>query len=216
MKIILLGAPGAGKGTHAKLLVDKYGIPHISTGDIFRANLREGTPLGLQAKAFMDRGELVPDELTVDLVLDRLQAPDCEKGYILDGFPRNLSQAEALTKALNQRGDDIDVALHFVLEEDVILKRMSGRRVCTVCGASYNVNGMMPRVEGVCDRCGGPVVQRADDREETVLHRLEVYHEQTEPIVAYYRELGKEVVVDAGKPLEEVQAELSGILEAYL
>ncbi len=214
MKIILLGAPGAGKGTHAKLLVDRFGIPHISTGDIFRANLKAGTPLGLKAKAFMDRGELVPDELTVDLVLDRLKEEDCEKGYILDGFPRNLFQAEALTKALAEEGKEIDCALHFVLDEDIILKRMSGRRVCTVCGASYNVNGLPTRVEGICDRCGGPVVQRADDREETVLHRLEVYHEQTEPIVDYYRSLGKEVVVDAGKPLEEVQADLIRILEA--
>ncbi len=212
MKIVLLGAPGAGKGTHAQFLSDKYEIPHISTGDIFRANLKAGTPLGLQARSYMEQGLLVPDSLTVDLVLDRLEAPDCENGYILDGFPRNLFQAEALTKALAEKGEEIDYAIHFVIEDEAIIRRMSGRRVCERCGATYNIHGMAPKVEGICDRCGGAVVMRKDDAPETVLKRLEVYREQTEPIVAYYRELGKEAIIDSDQPLEEVRAELTALL----
>ena len=212
MKIVLLGAPGAGKGTHAQFLSDKYEIPHISTGDIFRANLKAGTPLGLQARSYMEQGLLVPDSLTVDLVLDRLEAPDCENGYILDGFPRNLFQAEALTKALAERGEEIDYAIHFVIEDEAIIRRMSGRRVCERCGATYNIHGMAPKVEGICDRCGGAVVMRKDDAPETVLKRLEVYREQTEPIVAYYRELGKEAIINSDQPLEEVRAELTALL----
>ena len=212
MKIVLLGAPGAGKGTHAQFLSDKYEIPHISTGDIFRANLKAGTPLGLQARSYMEQGLLVPDSLTVDLVLDRLEAPDCENGYILDGFPRNLFQAEALTKALAEKGEEIDYAIHFVIEDEAIIRRMSGRRVCEKCGATYNIHGMAPKVEGICDRCGGAVVMRKDDAPETVLKRLEVYREQTEPIVAYYRELGKEAIIDSDQPLEEVRAELTALL----
>ena len=212
MKIVLLGAPGAGKGTHAQYLSDKYQIPHISTGDIFRANLKAGTPLGLEAKAYMEQGMLVPDSLTVSLVLDRLKEEDCQNGYILDGFPRNLFQAEALTEALAEEGDEIDYAIHLVISEEEILRRMSGRRVCLICGATYNVNGMAPKTEGVCDRCGGPVVQREDDKPETVLKRLEVYREQTEPIAAYYRELNKEVLIDSGRPLEEVRQALTDLL----
>ena len=213
MKIVLLGAPGAGKGTHAQYLSDKYEIPHISTGDIFRANLKNGTPLGLKAKAYMDRGELVPDELTVDLVLDRLEQPDCTKGYILDGFPRNLPQADALTEALSKKGEEIDFALHFMITEEEIIRRMSGRRVCPVCGATYNVNGMPPKKEGICDRCGSEIIQREDDKPATVLKRLDVYREQTEPIVAYYRQLGKEVPLDSSRTLEEVHAALDEILK---
>lgn len=212
MKIVLLGAPGAGKGTHAQYLSDRYGIPHISTGDIFRANLKAGTALGLKAKGFMDRGELVPDELTVDLVLDRLEAEDCQRGYILDGFPRNLFQAEALTKALSDRGEDIDFALHFEINEEEILRRMSGRRVCPVCGASYNLSGLPPLREGICDRCGSEIIQRDDDRPETVLRRLEVYRQQTAPIIDYYRSTGKETPVDSGRSLKEVQESLMEIL----
>ena len=213
MKIVLLGAPGAGKGTHAQYLSDKYEIPHISTGDIFRANLKNGTPLGLKAKAYMDRGELVPDELTVDLVLDRLNQEDCENGYILDGFPRNLFQADALTKALAEKGEDIDHAIHFVISEEAIIRRMSGRRVCPVCGATYNVVGMPTKVEGICDRCGSEVIQREDDKPATVLKRLEVYREQTEPIVGYYRERGKEERIDSSQPLEEVRKVLDELLK---
>ena len=213
MKIVLLGAPGAGKGTHAQYLSDKYEIPHISTGDIFRANLKNGTPLGLKAKAYMDRGELVPDELTVDLVLDRLTQEDCANGYILDGFPRNLFQADALTKALAEKGEEIDHAIHFVISEEAIIRRMSGRRVCPVCGATYNVVGMPTKVEGICDRCGSEVIQREDDKPATVLKRLEVYREQTEPIVGYYRERGKEERIDSSQPLEEVRRALDELLK---
>ena len=212
MKIVLLGAPGAGKGTHAEFLTEVYGIPHISTGDIFRANLKEGTPLGLKARFYMEQGLLVPDSLTVDLVLDRLNAPDCEAGYILDGFPRNLFQASALTAALAEKGEEIDYAIHFVIEDEAIIRRMSGRRVCENCGATYNIHGMAPKQEGICDRCGGKVVMRKDDAPETVLKRLEVYREQTEPIVAYYRKLGKEAVINSDQPLEKVQAELMTLL----
>ncbi len=208
MKLILLGAPGAGKGTHAKRLVDKYGIPHISTGDIFRENMKNDTELGRKARTYMDQGLLVPDELTVDLVLDRLKAADCEKGYILDGFPRNLSQAAALSAALAENGEEIDYAVHLMVDDKLIVDRMAGRRVCSVCGASYNVDVMPPLVEGVCDRCGGPVVQRADDKPETVLNRLNVYHEQTEPIVAYYRERGKEAAIDGSQPMDKVFADI--------
>ncbi len=212
MKIVLLGAPGAGKGTHATRLADDYGIPHISTGDIFRANIKNGTELGLKARSYMDQGLLVPDELTVDLVLDRLKQDDCRRGWILDGFPRNLFQAEALTAALAKEGSEIDFAIHLTIADEQIVKRMSGRRVCSVCGASYNTNGLMPRVATVCDRCGGPVVQRADDAPETVLKRLAVYHEQTEPIVGYYRSLGKEAPVDGSLPMDETYAQLTALL----
>lgn len=212
MKLVLLGPPGAGKGTHAKRLMDKYGIPHISTGDIFRMNIKNGTELGRKAVAYMDKGLLVPDELTVDLVLDRLTEEDCRNGYILDGFPRNLFQAQALTEALAAKGEEIDYAINLMIEDEKIISRMSGRRVCSVCGASYNVNALPTKVEGICDRCGGPVVQRADDKPETVLSRLEVYHEQTEPIVAYYRECGKEAPIDSSQPMDKVFADLTALL----
>ena len=175
--------------------------------------MKNGTPLGLKAKAYMDRGELVPDELTVDLVLDRLNQEDCENGYILDGFPRNLFQADALTKALAEKGEDIDHAIHFVISEEAIIRRMSGRRVCPVCGATYNVVGMPTKVEGICDRCGSEVIQREDDKPATVLKRLEVYREQTEPIVGYYRERGKEERIDSSQPLEEVRKVLDELLK---
>lgn len=212
MKLVLLGAPGAGKGTHAKRLMDKYGIPHISTGDIFRMNLKEGTELGKKAKTYMDQGLLVPDELTVDLVLDRLKQADCRNGYILDGFPRNLFQAAALTEALKAEGEEIDYAIHLMIEDSLIVDRMAGRRVCSVCGASYNVKGAPTKVPGICDRCGGPVVQRDDDKPETVLNRLAVYHEQTEPIVGYYRSLGKEAPIDASRSMDEVFGQLLKLL----
>ena len=212
MKLILMGAPGAGKGTHARYLSEKYRIPQIATGDIFRANLREGTPLGLKAKSFMEKGLLVPDELTTDLVLDRLQQDDCAGGYILDGFPRNLNQAEALTEALAAQGGEIDCAIHLVIDEEIIVSRMEGRRVCEKCGASYNLVSLPPVKPGVCDFCGGAVVQRKDDEAQTVRKRLQVYQEQTEPIVRYYRELGKEVRIDSGRSIEEVRADLDRLL----
>lgn len=212
MKLILMGAPGAGKGTHARYLSEKYQIPQISTGDIFRANLREGTPLGLKAKTYMEKGLLVPDELTTDLVLDRLQQEDCKAGYILDGFPRNLNQAQALTEALAEQKQEIDYAIHLVIDEEVIVSRMEGRRVCEKCGSSYNLLSLLPHTPGICDFCGGAVVQRLDDEVETLRKRLAVYQEQTEPIVQYYRELGKEAPIDSGRTIEEVREELDSLL----
>ncbi|WP_434310687.1 adenylate kinase [Hominifimenecus sp. rT4P-3] len=204
MKIVMLGAPGAGKGTQAKMLADKYAIPHISTGDIFRANMKEGTPLGKKAKEFMDAGALVPDELTVDLVLDRIGREDCKNGYILDGFPRTINQAEKLTEALSSQGGDIDFAVNVDVPDESIIKRMAGRRMCPSCGASYHVVNIPPKKEGVCDRCGADLITRKDDQPETVKNRLSVYHEQTQPLYDYYKEKGLVVDVDGTKPMEEV------------
>ena len=212
MKLVLLGAPGAGKGTHAQYLTERYGLPHISTGDIFRANLKAGTPLGLEAKSYMDQGLLVPDSLTVRIVLDRLQEEDCQAGYILDGFPRNLFQAEALSEALAKKGQKIDLAIHFDITEEAILQRMSGRRVCPACGATYNVNGLPPLREGICDVCGTPLIQREDDKPATVLKRLAVYREQTAPIAEYYRQAGIERIIRSDQPIEKVRAELDTLL----
>ena len=174
MKIIMLGAPGAGKGTQAKQIAAKYEIPHISTGDIFRANIKEGTELGKKAKAFMDKGELVPDELTCDLVVDRISKPDAANGYVLDGFPRTIPQAEALTKALEARGEKIDYAINVEVPDENIVHRMGGRRACIGCGATYHVEFNAPKVEDVCDTCGGELVLRDDDKPETVQKRLSV------------------------------------------
>ena len=212
MKLVLMGAPGAGKGTHARFLSEKYRIPQIATGDIFRANLRAGTPLGKKARAYIEQGLLVPDELTTDLVLKRLEGEDCKNGYILDGFPRNLNQAKALTRALSEKGQEIDFAIHLEISKETILHRMEGRRVCEHCGASYNVESMPPRKEGVCDYCGSPVVKRMDDVPETVLRRLDVYRDETEPIVRYYRDLGKEARVDSDGTISQVREELTALL----
>ncbi|MCD8009523.1 MAG: adenylate kinase [Lachnospiraceae bacterium] len=207
MKIIMLGAPGAGKGTQAKMLSEKYDIPHISTGDIFRGNIKAGTELGRKAKEYMDAGALVPDELTVDLVMDRIGQSDCEKGYILDGFPRTMNQAQKLSEALAAAGD-IDVAVNVDVPDEAIVERMSGRRVCPSCGASYHVVNIPTKKPGICDRCGASVIQREDDRAETVLKRLSVYHEQTQPLIDYYKEMGREVDIDGTQPMESVFAEI--------
>ena len=181
MKIIMLGAPGAGKGTQAKMIAAKYGIPHISTGDIFRANIKNGTELGAKAKQYMDKGELVPDELVVDLVIDRFKEPDCANGYVLDGFPRTIPQAEALDKALTAIGENVDYAINVEVPDDNIINRMGGRRACVGCGATYHVVYSPTKVEGKCDTCGGDLIIRDDDKPETVKNRLAVYHEQTQP-----------------------------------
>ena len=186
MKIIMLGAPGAGKGTQAKMIADKYKVPHISTGDIFRANIKNGTELGKEAKQYMDKGLLVPDELTVKILLDRVSQADCENGYVLDGFPRTIPQAEVLDKALTELGDQIDYAIDVNVPDENIIKRMSGRRACLACGATYHIEHIPPKKEGVCDRCGEALVLRDDDKEETVKNRLNVYHEQTQPLIEYY------------------------------
>ena len=185
MKLVMLGAPGAGKGTQANMIAEKYGIPHISTGDIFRANIKEGTDLGKEAKSYMDKGELVPDELTVRLLLDRVSKDDCKDGYVLDGFPRTIPQAEVLEKELEKNGDRIDKAVNVDVPDENIVNRMSGRRACLKCGATYHIVHIPPRKEGICDNCGSELVQRDDDKEETVKNRLKVYHEQTAPLIEF-------------------------------
>lgn len=214
MKIIMLGAPGAGKGTQAKKIADKYQIPHISTGDIFRANIKEGTELGKKAKTFMDAGKLVPDELTIDLLMDRISRPDCAKGYVLDGFPRTIPQAESLEAALEKRGEKIDYAINVEVPDENIIHRMSGRRACLNCGATYHVVHIPTRVEGICDRCGSELVLRDDDKPETVKKRLDVYHEQTQPLIEFYSQRGVLVNVDGTRDMEVVFADIVEILGA--
>lgn len=213
MKIIMLGAPGAGKGTHAKKITEKYGIPAISTGDIFRENIKNGTELGKKAKEYMDAGNLVPDELVCDLVVDRLKQDDCKEGYILDGFPRTIPQAEALTAALAKDNDAIDYALEIFLEDQAIIDRMSGRRVCKSCGATFHVVNIPPKKEGICDECEGELITRDDDVPETVKKRLNVYNEQTAPLIDYYKEQGILRVIDGSKGLDTCFKEICDILE---
>lgn len=204
MKIIMLGAPGAGKGTQAKMLADKYMIPHISTGDIFRANIKNGTELGQKAKTYMDQGLLVPDELVCDLVVDRVQQEDCKEGYILDGFPRTIPQAEALDAALAKLGAKIDYAVNVEVPDENIVRRMSGRRACVACGATYHIVYNPTKEEGVCDRCGKELILRDDDKPETVTKRLNVYHEQTQPLIEYYTKQGALVEVDGTMNMDDV------------
>ena len=180
MKTVMLGAPGAGKGTQAVMICEKYGIPHISTGDIFRSNIKNGTELGKKAKEYMDQGKLVPDELTIQLLLDRVAQDDCKNGYVLDGFPRTIPQAEVLTKALAETGSKVDYAINVDVPDENIIHRMSGRRSCPKCGASYHIEYIPPKQEGICDACGAELIQREDDKPETVKNRLAVYHEQTQ------------------------------------
>lgn len=204
MKIIMLGAPGAGKGTQAKKIAAKYEIPHISTGDIFRANIKNGTELGKKAKTYMDQGLLVPDELVVDLVVDRVNQDDCTKGYVLDGFPRTIPQAEALDAALEKMGQKIDYAIDVDVPDENIINRMSGRRACLNCGATYHIVSIPPKKEGICDVCGSDLVCREDDQPETVTNRLKVYHEQTQPLIEYYKAKGVLRTVDGTLPMTEV------------
>ena len=214
MKIIMLGAPGAGKGTQAKQIADHYRIPHISTGDIFRANIKEGTELGKKAKEYMDKGALVPDELTCDLVVDRIGKDDCKNGFVLDGFPRTIPQAEALDAALSDMGQSMDYAVDVDVPDEAIIGRMSGRRACLNCGATYHIVSIPPKKEGICDRCGEKLVQRDDDKEETVKNRLNVYHEQTQPLIAFYQEKGILRTVDGTRPMDEVFDAIQAILGA--
>ncbi len=214
MKIIMLGAPGAGKGTQAKMIADDYGVPHISTGDIFRANIKEGTELGKKAKSYMDKGELVPDALTCDLVMDRIAKEDCKNGFVLDGFPRTIPQAEALTEALQKIDQSMDFAIDVEVDDESIIARMGGRRACTECGATYHIVNIPPAKEGICDRCGSALVLRDDDKPETVKKRLSVYHEQTQPLIDYYKEQGILHAVDGMLSMEEVFAAIKKILGA--
>ena len=214
MKIIMLGAPGAGKGTQAKKIAAKYGIPHISTGDIFRANIKNGTELGLKAKSYMDAGGLVPDEITIGMLLDRIHQADCENGYVLDGFTRTIPQAESLTEALKKNGESIDFAVNVDVPDENIISRMSGRRACLNCGATYHIVYNAPKKEGVCDACGQELVLREDDKPKTVKKRLDVYHDQTQPLIDYYKKEGVLAEVDGTKDMEEVFQNIAAILGA--
>ena len=215
MKIIMLGAPGAGKGTQADKICAKYNIPHISTGDIFRANIKNNTELGQKAKSYMDKGELVPDELVVDLVvdrMDRIQQDDCKNGFVLDGFPRTIPQAEALDAALAAINDKVDYAINVEVPDENIINRMSGRRACVACGATYHIVHIPTKVEGVCDKCGADLILRDDDKPETVKNRLNVYHEQTQPLIDYYTAKNVLHEVDGTKAMEDVFSSIVSIL----
>ncbi|MBS7303134.1 MAG: adenylate kinase [Lachnospiraceae bacterium] len=213
MKIIMLGAPGAGKGTQAKMIAKEYGIPHISTGDIFRANIKEGTELGKEAKKYMDAGQLVPDELTVKILLDRVAKDDCKNGYVLDGFPRTIPQAEVLDEALTKLGDRIDFAIDVDVPDENIVRRMGGRRACVTCGATYHIEHVPPKKEGICDTCGSELILRDDDKPETVSNRLKVYHEQTQPLIDFYSKKGVLKSVDGTVDMMDVFAAIKTILE---
>ena len=214
MRMILLGPPGSGKGTIAKEISEKYELPHISTGDIFRSNIKEETVLGKEAKSYMDRGDLVPDELTIRLVEDRLQHEDAQKGFILDGFPRTTEQAKALDTILDRKQETLDLALNVYVPQDLILKRLSGRRVCSSCGETYNVYYKPTVKEGICDLCQGEVIQRADDQEETIMNRLNTYEEKTAPLIQFYEESDKVRSVDNSGALEETLAQLKEVLHS--
>lgn len=212
MKIVMLGAPGAGKGTQAIKIADKYDIPHISTGDIFRANIKGGTELGQKAKSYIDKGELVPDEVTIGMLLDRIAQDDCKNGYVLDGFPRTIPQAESLTEALKSQDDKIDFALNIDVPDEAIIERMSGRRACPKCGATYHIVYAAPKMENICDKCGTDLIIRSDDKPETVKDRLNVYHQQTEPLIAYYKAAGVLREVDGTQELPKVFEDVVAIL----
>ena len=212
MKIIMLGAPGAGKGTQAKQIAAKYNIPHSATGDIFRANIKNGTELGKKAKTYMDQGALVPDELTCDLVVDRIQQEDCKNGFVLDGFPRTIPQAEALDAALKNLNQTMDYAIDVDVPDDNIVNRMGGRRACVNCGATYHIEFNPTKVEGKCDACGNDLIIRDDDKPETVLKRLTTYHEQTQPLIDYYSKQGILKSVDGTQPMDNVFAAIVAIL----
>lgn len=212
MKIIMLGAPGAGKGTQAIKIAEKYGIPHISTGDILRANMANKTELGIVVKTYMDQGMLVPDDLIVDVLIDRVQQDDCVNGYVLDGFPRTIPQAEELDKALEAKGDAVGYVINVDVPDENIVKRMSGRRACINCGATYHLEYAAPEKEGVCDTCGHEIVLRKDDKPETVLKRLGIYHKQTQPLIDYYKEAGILKTVDGTQNMDVVFNEIVSIL----
>ena len=212
MKIIMLGAPGAGKGTQAKRIAEKYSLPHISTGDIFRANIKNGTELGNKAKSYMDKGSLVPDEITIGMLIDRINDKDCVNGYVLDGFPRTLAQASSLDEALAKRNEKIDYAIDVDVPDANIINRMGGRRACLNCGATYHLEFIPTKVEGICDNCGNEIVIREDDKPETVKKRLEVYHAQTQPLIDYYSKKDILKSVDGTLEIDEVFGAIVHIL----
>lgn len=208
LRTVLLGPPGAGKGTQATRIVEKYNVPHISTGDIFRENIKNGTELGKKAQEYMNKGELVPDDLVIEIATTRLLADDCKEGFLLDGFPRTVYQAEKLDEFLKAHGLELGVVIDIEVGKDELITRLTGRRVCKACGASYHVVNIPPKTEGICDSCGGELFQRADDTVETVNNRIEVYNEQTMPLVDYYKNAGKLAVVDGALSLDTVFAEI--------
>lgn len=212
LRTILLGPPGAGKGTQAAKIVEKYGVPHISTGDIFRENIKKGTELGKKAQEYMNRGELVPDDLVIEIATTRLLEDDCRNGFLLDGFPRTVYQAEKLDEFLAARDSKIDKVLDIAVEKDELIARLTGRRVCKACGASFHVVNIPPKKEGVCDFCGGELIQRADDNLETVTNRIDVYEAQTMPLVEYYEKAGNLVHIDGSTGLENVFADIVSAL----
>lgn len=214
MKLILLGPPGAGKGTQAKMLTDRFGIPQISTGDILRAAVKEGTPMGLKAKSFMDAGGLVPDEVVVGIVRERLLKSDCAAGFILDGFPRTVAQADALKEMLRQLGKDLDAVISLEVDVEALVERLTGRRTCKDCGRGYHAKFDPPKHAGTCDACGGELVQRDDDREVTIRKRLEVYHQQTAPLAAYYHNDSLLTSVDGMRGIDTVQQQILSALPA--
>ena len=212
VNIVLMGLPGAGKGTQAEKIVDKYGIPHISTGDMFRAAIKEGTELGLKAKSFMDNGDLVPDEVTIGIVRERLSKEDCEKGFLLDGFPRTVAQAEALENILADLGKKMNYVININVDKDILMERLTGRRICKECGATYHLVFNPPTEEGVCDRCGGELYQRADDNEETVQNRLDVNIKQSQPLLAYYEDKGYLKNIDGQQDIHRVFDDIDELL----
>lgn len=214
MNLILLGPPGAGKGTQAKMLTDRFGIPQISTGDILRSAVKEGTPMGVKAKAFMDAGALVPDEVVVGIVRERLQKADCVQGFILDGFPRTVAQADALKGTLRDLGKDLDAVISLEVDVNALVERLTGRRTCRQCGRGYHVKFDPPKTVGKCDACSGELYQRDDDREETIRKRLEVYREQTSPLVTYYKQDGLLTSIDGMEEIDIVQKQILKVLRA--
>ena len=214
MKFVFLGAPGAGKGTQASVVAEKFGLAHISTGDIFRENIRNETELGLKVKAIMDEGKLCPDDLTIELVRDRISQDDCSKGIILDGFPRTIAQAEAFEKVLEESGDRLDAVIDIDIADEEVVRRMSGRRICKDCGESFHVMFNPPKAEGVCDKCGGELYIRKDDEEATVLNRLVEYHKNTEPLIEFYGKRDLLRKVDGSLPISEVTKEISDIVNS--
>lgn len=208
MRLILLGPPGAGKGTQAKRVIEEFDIPHISTGDIFRKNIKEKTELGQKVEGLLAQGKLVPDELTIEIVWDRLDQEDCKNGFLLDGFPRTIPQAEALDEGLAKRGLKLDRVLNIDVDKDSLVKRLSGRRVCPSCGASYHIDNNPTKVDGICDACQTPVIQREDDKEETVLDRIKVYDSQTKPLVDFYSKQDLVFTVDGTLPIDEITNKL--------
>jgi adenylate kinase len=215
MKLILLGPPGAGKGTQAKMLSDRFGIPQVSTGDILRAAVKEGTPMGVKAKAYMDAGGLVPDSVVVGIVRERVQRNDCEAGFILDGFPRTVAQADALKETLRELGKDLDAVISLEVDVEALVERLTGRRTCRKCGRGYHIKFDPQKLAGSCDVCGGELFQRDDDREETIRTRLVVYHQQTAPLVAYYRSGNLLTGVDGMREIETVQQQILAALPAH-